>query len=353
MDFSNFISTFNGTDLIDIMSTVSDKSELVFSDGTGGPYYGRYFCVGDLLIQFSSLAGQTTYPSQLELSNNGTIYTLSFPREYDTTPYIVMPFPIRLGYQPGTVTDNNWGAVTTLSYITPTNFSFRLSDYAAGVGFLAIGPRPISLYPKQPFTVTGTYTIQSNSYYNTIIYFTGDGSITFIGTVGTANYFVVGAGGNGSNTPGGGGGGGGSGQVEKGVFTYTYSQEYTINVAGNNSSNSSIQGIISCTGGKNSNSTTGGTSGNGFAGSLGGGGAGTFSGGGGGGSSAAAEYSNGGSGIVFNNTTYGVGGNGGVNTATSQAASGASNTGNGGNGSNSNGVGGKGGSGIVVIYFNI
>jgi hypothetical protein len=239
MDFSNFISKFNASSNnmdasnIDLMTTVSNSVKLIYNDGGGGPYYGRYFCVGNLLVQFSDFSTQAQDPSGITLSNYASFYTLSFPNPYETIPYCVMPYVVRPGYQPGKSTDNNWGAVATLSYMTEQNFSFRLSNYAAGIGFLSIGPRPSFFYnTPPPFYTTGGGVQYISGYY--VITFYSSGLITFsTDIIGVSVICVGGGGGGGGASFGGGipftgpGGGGGGNWQTSDNFT---AQTYTITV---------------------------------------------------------------------------------------------------------------------------
>jgi hypothetical protein len=245
MDFSNFISKFNAssnnTDSsnIDIMTTVSNSIQLQYSNAgnpsIGGPYYGRYFCVGNLLVQFSDFSTQAQDPSAISLSSNGPIYILSFPNPYETIPYCVIPYVVRLGYET-VAPDFNFGAVATLTYMTEQNFSFRLAAYPAGIGFLSIGPRPSFYNTPPPFYTTGggvqyipaTNSNYSYSYY--VISFYSNGSITFTSPVYGASMICVGGGGGGgsgitvanydnTNHTGRGGGGGGSWQLNNQTLT--------------------------------------------------------------------------------------------------------------------------------------
>jgi len=260
------------------------------------------------------------------------------------------------------------------------------------------------LIPRISIYVTGKYTITSNSDYNTIITFTGNGvfTITSQNISIPINYIVVGGGGGGGGgniggSPGGGGGGGGG--VSLPSFFSSNSQSYNIIVGsgglggasqtdtslsqnGLNGSNSEINGVITINGGQGgfaaSNLGTGGTSGNGGAGGSGGiafttpGGNGVNGGGGGGGGYGMP----GGNGSTTNVSTYlygtsfgaGGGGNGPLSTngiagniyaGNGGGINAVANYGGGGGGGRSGnsdpgtyGPGGNGGSGIVILFFN-
>ena len=205
------------------------------------------------------------------------------------------------------------------------------------------------------YTLTGTYYITSNSSYNTIIYFTGNGTIVFNTSSINVQYFAVGAGGNGGNVAGGGGGGGG--QVLNGNFSYTSLQQYTITIGTTGGSNTLITGgstNITSNNGSNATGHNGGTSGSGNPGLPGLLVITYYVGGIGGGSYTGSGYTQGqGTPCPVNSTIYGVGGSGGIGIYTEQAVSGLYNTGNAGEGGNSNGIAGSGGSGVVIFYFNV
>ena len=265
----------------------------------------------------------------------------------------------------------------------------------------------VNLMTKISYAVTGNYDISSNSIYNTIIIFKGNGTFTLkSGILNSDILSVGGGGGGGSGTIGsgpGGGGAGGGGIIENltSIVTNTF---YIITVGtggtggsnlnagqpGTNGGNSSFIGSstsIVANGGKGGQANyTGGASGT--PGSTGGtytptplsnGGNGTIGGGGG----AAAYLGNGGNGSVnITTTNYGTtfgagGGGGGGNGGSIGGAAGNSNAGVGGNGPTNtfagNGVantgggggggssgtnnsyigGGNGGSGVVILSFNV
>ncbi len=261
------------------------------------------------------------------------------------------------------------------------------------------------------YSLTGTYSITSDSNYNTIITFTDNGSFTILNEYSNIpiNYIVVGggAGGGGGNigaSPGAGGGGGGG--VSTGIFDSSITT-YTITVGaggqggnlqisspptsspstdGANGSSSQISGVVTVSGGlggkASSNGGAGGNSGNGGAGGTGNtfpGGNGTNGGGGGGGAYSSGIGGNGSissTSVYSYGTSFGAGGGGGGGngiggtsgntyagnggtTVNSNGLSATANYGGGGGGGRSgNGVtgtygnGGNGGSGRVILYFN-
>ena len=133
-NFSNFISNFSGSSDIDIVSSVSDKIALAatkLSNNTTFTVYVRYFCIGDLLIQFSA--------NTLILSNQSTgEYKVPFPYTYDSTPYTVM--------LTGTRPNDNNSVIPTLKSFDTSSFVCSISSNAGWINFVAIGPRPSALY---------------------------------------------------------------------------------------------------------------------------------------------------------------------------------------------------------------
>ena len=123
-NFSNFISDFSGSSNIDIVSSVSGQAT---SSNSG---YARYFCIGDLLIQFNDNQPLSNQPT--------TSYVINFPIPYDATPYTVM--------LTATNNNNNTQVTTTLKTFGQTNFTFEIDTNIGWVNFVAIGPRPASLY---------------------------------------------------------------------------------------------------------------------------------------------------------------------------------------------------------------
>lgn len=128
-NFSNFISNFTNLSNIDIISSVSGQVTLVANPSTTVQVVGRYFCIGDLLIQFSS--------NMLSTNQDETTYTLPFPYPYDATPYTVMLTPTNVGGNRVNV---------TLQSFDQSSFVFNISNNKGWANFVAIGPRPSSLY---------------------------------------------------------------------------------------------------------------------------------------------------------------------------------------------------------------
>lgn len=133
INFSNFISNFTDLSNIDIVSSVSAEVTLK-AIVTGTPSItidvsGRYFCIGNLLIQFNS----GTISNQTETS-----YTMPFPYTYESNPYTVILTP--------TNTSGNRVNVTLESFNT-SSFVFEISNNKGWANFIAIGPRPSALYP--------------------------------------------------------------------------------------------------------------------------------------------------------------------------------------------------------------
>jgi hypothetical protein len=258
---------------------------------------------------------------------------------------------------------------------------------------------PCPYIEKPPsYSATGIFDVSSNSQYNTIIIFTGNGSITFT-SISSVQYLLVGGGGGGgfSNfvTPPGGGGGGG-GDVLYNTFIpgnniYTIviggggSGSTNINSSGSSGNSSNITGFSNITaiggqGGYSLNSFPGygGNSGAGGAGGIwtspsgqtsgtnGGGGGGAWFGppsAGNGGTNNISTLNGfnvgggGGGGMFSGDPIYqgfgvGGGGNGGI-ASTNSPGNGLINTGGGGGGSGGMFIGGNGGSGICIFYFNV
>ena len=129
-NFSNFISNFTDLSNIDIVTSVSPS--ISRSSYNGVNYYGRYFCIGNLLIQFND---NTPFPNQV----NNNSYQILFPKSYDSNPYTVM--------LTGTNSNNNNQVTATLKSFDTSGFTFLLFGINNGwVNFVAIGPRPASLY---------------------------------------------------------------------------------------------------------------------------------------------------------------------------------------------------------------
>jgi hypothetical protein len=258
--------------------------------------------------------------------------------------------------------------------------------------------------PPPSYSANGTFNVSSNSEYNTIITFTGNGEITFI-SIASVKYLLVGGGGGGGfgGDPGSiGGGGGGGGDVLFNTLSIVNNSVYTIiigsggsggisTVNGNPGNSSTITGPsnIIAIGGEGGYSINGtplipGKGGDSGAGGLGGvyinptGTAGT-NGGGGGGAWFAPIYpgpgaGNGGANNIstINGFNYGGGGGGGIYSGQPESigigaggggnggafnippTNALTNTGGGGGGAgNFNLPGGNGGSGICIFYFNL
>jgi hypothetical protein len=315
---------------------------------------------------------------------------------------------------------------TTISFVVPlnaiggtynvrvvniynNNFSLPVNQSYPGIPNYS-NPVIFTIYNNINYSVTGSYSISSDSSYNTIIDFTGNGTFTIhlIKTGVNINYIAVGGGGGGAGgiyAVGAGGGGGGGGEVAFGTFTLPNSYVVLVGAGGNgglvnailpqngsSGSSSQISGIVFVAGGQGGKSTnsgsTGGNSGHGGAGGIGNtnpGGNGTNGGGGGGGAYGIPTGYNGGNGaasttsVYYYGTSFGAGGGGGgggsgFGTSTSGIAGNiyagnggqpgipgnavANYGGGGGGGLSGNGTGGsysnggKGGSGRVILYFN-
>lgn len=126
---SNFLSNFNISSgaLIDILSTVSGPIPLTASSSSTDFYYtfyGRYFYLGNLLIQFSDIS-----QGNLPTPGSGKTVTTTFPIPFSAPPYTVLLTAKAKTYY-------------ALLNTTSTTFEAKNegSDAAAFV-FLAIGPR--------------------------------------------------------------------------------------------------------------------------------------------------------------------------------------------------------------------
>ena len=125
---SNFTSNFNNTTgIFDILSSVSGSISLS-KNIADGPYNGRYFYLGNLLIQFSDI--NAGFPST---SAAGSGYNINFPRSFGGTPYSVALYPI--SHLSGANSN------IALTDCNSTTFTFSISGARAAVGFIAIGPR--------------------------------------------------------------------------------------------------------------------------------------------------------------------------------------------------------------------
>jgi hypothetical protein len=89
---SNFTSNFNGyLSSTDILTSVSNTvGPLTTNLNGGGNYYGRYFCFGNLLIQFSDFSSGIDPGSSTEGG-----YYMYFPYAYDSAPYFVGVLPVK------------------------------------------------------------------------------------------------------------------------------------------------------------------------------------------------------------------------------------------------------------------
>jgi hypothetical protein len=141
-NFSGFLSPFTSTyggpsPPYDILSTASLSQELlvVYYNSTTSltGYYGRYFYVGDLLIQFSDFS-VSTIPEQANINEE---ILITFPITYSSNPYSVVVY----AYNPTTGTTAAGNSPVTLNGINTVNFSIAISNNNSAFGFFAIGPR--------------------------------------------------------------------------------------------------------------------------------------------------------------------------------------------------------------------
>lgn len=122
---SNFLSDFGGNlSSIDILTSVSSSSKL--TTNLLGTYYGRYFEIGNLLIQFTDFS--TGFP---EISENGFIYYVNFPKAYSSKPYSIMATSCNTGES----------AFLTVTNYSTTSFDVHIGNYPTAVSFIAIGPK--------------------------------------------------------------------------------------------------------------------------------------------------------------------------------------------------------------------
>jgi hypothetical protein len=123
---SGFISYFDSSsNSIDILSSISDS--ILCTNTTNNNYYGRYFYLGNLLIQF---ADNTTFPGN---DNTGN-YTLNFPIAFSSTPYLVLVCAIKNG-------SNNYNIYTTVLSQNSTSFQIHIGNDDGAFAWFAIGPR--------------------------------------------------------------------------------------------------------------------------------------------------------------------------------------------------------------------
>lgn len=133
LSYSNLLSNFSGPlNTSDVLTQVSAPVSLTVNPSASSTYYGRYFVIGNLLIQFSSI--DQGFPGQF---NEATTYTLYYPLSYASTPYSIS--------LTGTTTGGNFPASITLQTVASDNCTFRVSNNNGGVTFFVIGPRPSSL----------------------------------------------------------------------------------------------------------------------------------------------------------------------------------------------------------------
>ena len=125
--------TVNNLDLLKLVSVAKDMS------GNGGNYSGRYFCVGDLLIQFSDFSD--IFPTPLVEGD----HQLYFPTPYDSNPYTVILTPTKPASS-----DNFF---VTLKSFTKDEFTYHTGQSGSGTnnpgntGFFSIGPKPSTWPP--------------------------------------------------------------------------------------------------------------------------------------------------------------------------------------------------------------
>jgi len=100
----------------------------------GEDYHGRYFYLGNLLIQFSDFP-TGTFPASTAAGNS---YTMNYPISYDVMPYSVMVCGVKQE-------TNNFPVSITLRSFTSASFYFEISTDAGGVSFFVIGQRPNSV----------------------------------------------------------------------------------------------------------------------------------------------------------------------------------------------------------------
>ena len=128
-NFSGILSAFTQTSCsnafgTDIMSNVSNVIPLGTS-GTQATYFGRYFYLGNLLIQFSDVSYVGT-----KFSNNTDNFT--YPKAFSGNPYLIMATSI--------IYDN---VSCAMSYgDNPlTQFNIGFNSNSSNFSFLAIGPK--------------------------------------------------------------------------------------------------------------------------------------------------------------------------------------------------------------------
>lgn len=124
--FSGFLSSFGTSIPTDIISSVSAPVLLSWNGVTGnGNYWGRYFYLGNLLVQFSD-TNTNGSPTQ---GTSGQA-TLSFPIPFSSEPYVVNISPYISNNTPSSVYSS-----------TATSFTYNVSNNTGIISFIAIGPR--------------------------------------------------------------------------------------------------------------------------------------------------------------------------------------------------------------------
>ena len=173
---SGFISNLLGSSgSTDIISSISDTVPIIYTNTNGviTTYNARYYCLGNLLIQFNDSDNTT---------NTSSITSLNFPYPYDS------------GSTPYSVVSSNYSS----NNISFTNSAIALSSGSTNFNFLSIGPRPSLFYPIVPFLTTGGPQTIMDILVNQITFiFNTSGTITFYQTATITSYTVIGAGGSG------------------------------------------------------------------------------------------------------------------------------------------------------------
>jgi hypothetical protein len=214
-----FVDSSQQLQLTDILSSVSDSVPIIYANSSGviTTYNARFFCLGNLLIQFNDSAN-TVNPASFD--------SLTFPYPYDATPYSVV--------------SSNYS-----SAIAFDNVGMTLSSGSTNFNFLSIGPRPALFYPVVPFLTTGSPQISVDTSTNKITFtFNQSGTIIFYKSGTITSYVAIGAGGKGADgttgsdgIAGGGGGGGGGGSIVYSGSSVTCIPTSTITVTCGNGNN--------------------------------------------------------------------------------------------------------------------
>jgi len=133
---TNGSQAIGGYNLTDILSTVVSGISLD-APGISG-YTGGYFYLGNLLIQFSDFSGTSTSTSAVQPNYVSTgNYSVSFPIEYPSLPYIVI-----ISGTSGQNNTENLNIYATLITYTVNGFEAHIGNQSGAFSFLAIGPRP-------------------------------------------------------------------------------------------------------------------------------------------------------------------------------------------------------------------